>query len=331
MSRMLPVSTRVTFLVLLALLTNIGCLPRTSVTKNPGPRDHGLRYYRPKPYLFIKPVVIEEQGLAQGFVEISIEYLPDYSEEYSIHVRSGLGTNDTKIVLDNGWRLSSLNVAIDSKFDENLNAIGNLINKATPILTEARGAAPNASQGPDMVVRALNVPMGLYEAVISQADGDQKRLYGFRYVGFFPYSTCPIESNGVDCRTCYDDQVYGLVFENGCMVFKLLLEAAEHLDTNRGVTSELANYSLTALRNQVAQAAASNFASLTNVPVQNAASADQHPDLLIITLGVENSDSMIFNARPAAEREGVLIQVAENVRKELKAQVAMQIRVVPAN
>ena len=64
-----------------------GCLlPRTTVVSNPGPRDKGIRFYRPKPYLLVKPTRYEEEK----YVTLSLEYLPDFSEEYSIRIRSGL-------------------------------------------------------------------------------------------------------------------------------------------------------------------------------------------------------------------------------------------------
>ncbi|MEQ9067952.1 MAG: hypothetical protein RLO18_14565, partial [Gimesia chilikensis] len=32
-----------------------GCMPGVHVKKNPADKDKGIRYYRPKPYLFISP------------------------------------------------------------------------------------------------------------------------------------------------------------------------------------------------------------------------------------------------------------------------------------
>ena len=326
MSRRLLVIAHLSFLTLSALLTNIGCLPRTTFTKNPGPRDHGIRYYRPKPYLFVRPLVIPKKGPSSDLVELEIEYLPDFSEEYSIHIRSGGGVNKTDFKLENGWNLTSLNVDVDSQFSQNIDAIGNVIQKATPLLTEG-----TEDRNPAMVVHALNVPMGLYEAVISEADGDKRRIYGFRYVGFFPYSTCPVESNGVECKTCYEDQIYGLVFEKDTMVFKLLIESADHLDTTRVNPTRLGDVALTVFQNQAAQAAAQRFTALSGTAVQSAGSVHQGPDQLLVTLVLESAASMDFNARPANLREGLLVQVGNDVRSELNAPISIQVQVAEAN
>ena len=82
-----------------------------------------------------------------------------------------------------------------------------------------------------MAVPASNVPIGLYEAVISKGCDGKKRLYGFRYVGFMPYSACPLESCGGETRPCFDGQVYGLVFDGKQMTFKLLQGIPEGLGT----------------------------------------------------------------------------------------------------
>src|SRR4051812_28494878 len=52
-----PMNAKCCFLV--ALLFSMGCTPGLRVTKNPGCLDHGIRYYRPKPYLFISPAAAE--------------------------------------------------------------------------------------------------------------------------------------------------------------------------------------------------------------------------------------------------------------------------------
>lgn len=84
---------------LAGMLAGLGCTPRTFVRKNPGPKDCGVRYYRPKPYLMVKPAVDRNGAPIPGFVSIETTVLPDFSEEYSIHIRSGLGNNKTSITL----------------------------------------------------------------------------------------------------------------------------------------------------------------------------------------------------------------------------------------
>ncbi len=216
---------RRTLLLLLAALGTTGCLPRTTVHKDPGPHDKGVRYYRPKPYLLLKPMMAKDQPV-EGYVTIEQVTLPDFSEEYSIHVCTGLGTNNTEINLEDGWNLTGLNVKLDSQFDENLRATADLV-KAVPTMASAADIR--------MPVKASNVPLGLYEAVISKGPDCTKRLYGFRYVGFMPYSSCPIEVSGLEHQHCQSSVVYGLAFEDGAMVFRSLGELADprHANTTR--------------------------------------------------------------------------------------------------
>jgi hypothetical protein len=214
-------------LLLMLLVPAGGCLPRTTVHKNPGADDCGVRYYRPKPYLMVKPMT-DHGGLpVDGHVQLEQVILPDFSEEYSIHVRSGLGTNDTEISLEDGWNLTALNVDIDSQFDENLKAVADVI-EAVPRATAA--AIPAT---PSMVVRATNIPLGLYEAVVSTGADCKKRLYGFRYVGFMPYATCPLESCGLEQTSCCTGDIYGLAMEEGVMVFRRLDEIATQHGSKR--------------------------------------------------------------------------------------------------
>ncbi len=208
--------------VLMIMGTVSGCLPKTYVKKNPCDNDRGIRYYRPKPYLSIEPM-LDRQGVpVPGYVTISHVVMPDFSEEYSIHVRSGLGVNNTSIKLENGWNLTAIDVKVDSQFDENIDAAAALI-KALPIATAGAGGGKESAT----TVRAVNVPIGLYESVISTGSDGKKRLYGFRYVGFMPYAACPIESGGLECQTCHSDTVYALTFnQEGAMEFRPLPEVA---------------------------------------------------------------------------------------------------------
>ncbi len=205
---------------LIFVMASVGCLPSTRVIKNPGPDDSGVRFYRPKPYLFVQPMVDRTGTPVDGFVTIDTVTLPDFSEEYSIQIRSGFGTNETRVTLADGWRLEGLNVDLDSSTDENLEAVADLVG-LVPTLTSGRdgeGGTP---------VRASNVPLGYYEAVISRGPDCQKRLYGFRYVGFMPYAACPLESAGVEPTHCFGGDVFALTFERGEMVFRPLHQIAE--------------------------------------------------------------------------------------------------------
>ena len=197
----------------------------TTVKKDPGPHDRGIRFYRPKPYLLLEPTLPEKESpyAAGELVAISQQWLPDFSEEYSVHVRGGLGVNKTSLKLEDGWNLTDLNVEVDAKFAENLGAVTGLIKEVKPTAVPTGGeravAPPKASK---MVVRATNVPFGLYEAVLSPGADGRKQLYGWRYIGFAPYAPCPISTGGVECTTCDASQIFGLVFVNGIMTFKPL-------------------------------------------------------------------------------------------------------------
>lgn len=199
----------------LGLLCLVACAS-TTVKKDPGPHDRGVRYYRPKPYLFLEPAL----GKSDELVTMSLQYLPDFAEEYSIHVRAGVGKNTTSFKLQDGWNLTEFNVDVDSKVSENIEAVAKLI-EAVPKLR------PTAGDGvPKGAVRATNVPLGYYEAVINPGPDGKKRLYGWRYVGFAPFVGCPQQGTGVECADCHQQALYGLVFEKGVMVFKPLAEAA---------------------------------------------------------------------------------------------------------
>lgn len=190
-------------LVLVVMLA--GC-PSTKVVKNPGPEDTGIRYYRPKPYLMISP------GAEPGLVTISMQQLPDYCEEYSIHIKSGLGINNTNVTLEDGWNLIGLQVNIDSQADE---LIGAIANAATAV-----GSLKGDGGGDRIQAKAKDVPMGLYEAVLGCDNYGCKRLYGWRYVGFIPFAQCPLQGGGgpdpYDCAC----PLWALLWEEDTLTFK---------------------------------------------------------------------------------------------------------------
>lgn len=228
-------------MVMCAILSAVcGCLPRVSVRPNPGPCTPGIRYYRPKPYLFISPaaesVAVEKkedktvtttEGVADKYVQIQLQWLPDFSEEYAINIRSGLGTNETEITLENGWNLTGLNTKLDSQTDENITAVAELI-KAIPTSAATRFAGDKVrNEAEAKVVRATNVPLGYYESVIGRDKCGKKQFYGWRYVGFAPFNGCPIKTSGQDCMPCNAMDLYGLTFDNGIMTFKRLHKVEE--------------------------------------------------------------------------------------------------------
>lgn len=230
-------------LAILLLVGLTGCTPSTVVRKNPGDFDRGIRFYRPKPYLLIAPaggnVTVKETekggessketvtttGNSDRFVSIRLEYLPDFSEEYSISVRPGFGVNNTEITLTDGWNLTAVNQQLDSQTDENVAAAAELVGAISQAFgaTGSSGIKTNNDQfsggSRPVVVKATNVPLGYYEAILSDYNG-KKRLYGWRYVGFAPYLQCPTEGFNDDCIDCCEsDEIFGLVFREGVMTF----------------------------------------------------------------------------------------------------------------
>jgi len=309
-------ATRLVFLGTAALLVAVcGCLPRTFVVKDPGPGDRGVRYYRPKPYLMVKPLTADDGTPIDGMVQLNVEWLPDFSEEYSIHVTPGLGINNTEITLDQGWNLTALNVEVDSQFDENLSAIGELVDKAAPLLTSEDGGKL------EMAVRATNVPLGLYEAIISCDDrSGKKRLYGFRYVGFLPFEPCPIESGGLECQSCYDTAIYGLVFENGAMVFRPLVELGQHVDTARApatAVSDLAHEQLwETIRDAVSGVLAESGRNIESIAVRAEGST------VIVTIGAAPS------TLAAIDRDALAAQIRQRTGLDRQGAVAIEIELV---
>ena len=221
----LPPSAAVLLFVGL-LMAACGCTPRVIVRGNPAPCDEGIRYYRPKPYLKIEPAEVavdkNQTALVPEMVRISLVYLPDFSEEYAIEVRSGLGTADVGIKLEDGWNLTEISQDLDSQTDENLEAIGSLIGAVGEVVPSSAENLP--SKDISFTVPSRNVPIGFYESVIGRDSRGCKRLYGFRYLGFLPYSSCPVDMSGHQHAHCGDafQPLYGLIYTSGRMVFQPL-------------------------------------------------------------------------------------------------------------
>lgn len=225
-------------LLVATIVMQIGCTPRVNVVSNPGPHSKGFRYYRPKPYLLITPIgatvavktaenTTTTSTQSDEYVNIELEYLPDFSEEYAIDVKTGLGTAEVSFKLEDGWKLTEMNQKLDSQFDENVSAIADLVRAGGEVIRptgEGDGGLRAANETKRWAVRATNVPIGYYESVISRDPGCKKRLYGWRYVGFAPFNGCPTDVMGLDLAACDDPNgpIYGLVFENGAMTFKRL-------------------------------------------------------------------------------------------------------------
>lgn len=239
---------------------------RVVVHKDPGVHDKGIRYYRPKPYLFIvpgegggggkEPAFTVSQGAPieiksvqadpsvgaikqaagqtdpqpklQGLPEkrdknqptaptptkisISMAYMPDFAEEYSIQLRPGLGIGELNVTLENGWNLTSVGIKTDQQTDEILKSTADLVSSVGGLL-KPLGFKEGDPEPPGRIL-ATNIPFGFYEAVIARDPKGKKQLYGWRYVGFMPFQGCPVEAGGSSPVCCGDPSaIYGLVMD----------------------------------------------------------------------------------------------------------------------
>lgn len=205
------------------VLLSSGCTPRVIVHANPTASDRGIRYYRPKPFLKVEPAEValekNQTTIVPGLVRISLVYLPDFSEEYAIDVRSGLGLANVGIKLEDGWNLTEISQELDSQSDENLRAAASLLTAVGDVVPTSSGQTKSPEVS--FTVPARNVPIGFYESIIGRDQRGCKRLYGFRYVGFVPFAGCPLDMGGQQAACCNNSEagLYGLTFVHGQMVF----------------------------------------------------------------------------------------------------------------
>lgn len=195
-------TTRGATLWLVALLFATGCA-RVVVTKNPGPCDEGLRFYRPKAYLLVAPS--EDNGIS-----IELKYMPDYSEEYSVRMTPGLNaTTSFKPTLSDGWNLTGFESETDQNVDELIKSVAGVL----PSMKVA--AAIPSDEGPK-----AKVPLGFYESVIVADERGCKRLLGWRYVGFFPNTCATGCCSTVPATDCATEPLWKLVWEKDGLVFE---------------------------------------------------------------------------------------------------------------
>ncbi len=111
----------------------------------------GVRFYRPAPYLWItqadppKDVNVEtfREELRETGSEIITEttsvrplggprytaqivMLPDYSQEYIVQWKAGIGSVKPSVSLADGWNLSSFGAEVDSKVSDTIGAVASL-------------------------------------------------------------------------------------------------------------------------------------------------------------------------------------------------------------
>jgi hypothetical protein len=183
--------------LVIGIIFVVGCHPGIQIHKNPRDCDTGIRYYRPKPYLLItagpvssdtksaehQPSEVGHSGPSnphENKLTMQLQYLPDFSEEYSINFRPGLmGTAEVSVSLDDGWNLKAINQKSDNKVPETISALGSLAQSVVHTSQAAISPCPATA--------SVDIPLGYYESVISRGPDGRKRLYGWRYVGFMPF------------------------------------------------------------------------------------------------------------------------------------------------
>lgn len=225
------------------VVTCCSCATRMKVVKDPKPSDRGVRFYRPKPYLFIAPADDEKPSESKGTlykwppaqqdttgseaiatdyrlesnasvkqekptirpIKIELHYLPDFSEEYSINLQPGLGIGKLAIELKDGWNLEKVALETDQQVDEIIKAVGDVASVGVKgALAREQGCTAEAS---------IDVPLGFYEAVLAYDETGHKQILGWRYVGFLPLNSCPTSA----CLTrdmvgCDPNTLWALVF-----------------------------------------------------------------------------------------------------------------------
>lgn len=210
------------FFVFLAAFSCSACA-RIEVQKNPDDCCKGIRYYRPKPYLFVGPPPATGE---LGKVVVQIQYLPDYSEEYAVVVHPGLGTTDLDITLENGWNLTSLKGKTDQKYSEIIGALASMTSAAAGAVKDGPPrAAPCAAP--------VDVPLGYYEPVFANDHRNCKYLFGWRYVGLLPFNACPVQAcPSVHDAYCDDpDQIWALTYSSNTLQLQRLRDVQTGVKT----------------------------------------------------------------------------------------------------
>jgi hypothetical protein len=140
------------WLLALVLLSSIEC-SHLDIHKTDKSDEQGLRFYRPRPYLL---VTIGDKGCTP-----TIEYLPDYSQEYILHPHYWLGSLTFKPTLTNGWNLTAFDSAVDTKIPETINALAGTM----------KSAADLAKRGGQTPGEPTNFGPGLYSMTFDKQSG----------------------------------------------------------------------------------------------------------------------------------------------------------------
>ncbi|MHB1277930.1 MAG: hypothetical protein ACYC1Q_05990 [Bacteroidia bacterium] len=84
-------------------------------------KESGIEFYSPEPYL-----IVERNPAKDVSIKMTIVYLPDLENPKYVKVKSGFGSSDLKLVLENGI-ITSYGITSDSKVPETITAISGLV------------------------------------------------------------------------------------------------------------------------------------------------------------------------------------------------------------
>jgi len=165
--------------MLVALSCTLMACASLTVRRVPQPETEttGVRFYRPRPYLLVTESAAQKSGdqktnsLSDAAVNgnlldlrgggdpkepapqqlsVQIVWLPDYSQEYQIIAKPGIGSVTFNPSLKDGWNLSSLSATVDTKTAEILTAVGGLITAAAAVPAavplEVKGEKPKGEK-----------------------------------------------------------------------------------------------------------------------------------------------------------------------------------------
>jgi hypothetical protein len=158
---------------------------------------------------------------------MDIKYLPDYNEEYSIKLRPGLGVGSLQMQLQDGWNLTSVGMQTDQQTAQILGAVASIISAVrgggAPAGGPSKTAVPKYGAMELCVEAQRDVPLGFYEPVIATDPHGRKCLFGWRYVGFMPFTGCPVEPCvQPNVVTCSPDELWGIIATSNSIKFQRL-------------------------------------------------------------------------------------------------------------
>ncbi len=132
------------------------CLgPKLEAHKIRSDEQEGMPYYLPKPYLLVsknfhpiqtagKAATTSQPDADKTLYGYEIVYLPDRCNQYGLKVSRGIGTLETRIELEDGWKFTGTTLETDSKTPETIGAIAEPIAEIGKAF--ARAGTPAASE-----------------------------------------------------------------------------------------------------------------------------------------------------------------------------------------